>query len=65
MDDQGFDLLTAKQAGEILGVNPVTITRWAKAEHLPFVTVPPYDKRMYRRADVEELAERRRDAAAK
>lgn len=63
MDDQVLsDLLTAKQAGEILGVNPVTVTRWAKAGHLPFVTVPPYDKRMYKTDDVQALADRRRHA---
>lgn len=64
MDDQVLrDLLTAKQAGEILGINPVTVTRWALAGHLKFITVPPYDKRMYRREDVETLAAQRRQAA--
>lgn len=64
MDDEVIaELLTATQAAGRLGVNPVTVTRWAKAGFLPFVTVPPYDKRMYRVSDVADLVERRRAAA--
>lgn len=59
MDDQVLNLLTAKQAGAILNVNPVTVGRWAKAGLIPFVEVPPYGKRMYKRSDVHDLANRR------
>lgn len=63
MDDQVLsDLLTAKQAGVILGVNPVTVTRWAKAGELAYIIVPPYGRRMYQRAVIQDHADRRRHA---
>jgi excisionase family DNA binding protein len=59
MDDQVSDLLTATQAAKYLGVHPVTVTRWAKADLIPHVEVPPHGLRMYRRHEVLELARRR------
>jgi predicted site-specific integrase-resolvase len=59
MDDQEVVLLTATQAGKILGVHPVTVTRWARAQKLPHVVVPPHGLWMYEQTVVEELAERR------
>ena len=53
------DLLTATEAGLILGIHPVTVTRWARADKLPFVLVPPHGLRMYERKVVEDLAARR------
>lgn len=59
MDDNVPALLTATKAAKILGVHPVTVSRWANAGVLPFVTVPPYDQRMYQRQVITEIADKR------
>lgn len=45
--------LTPKEAADLFGVNPKTVTRWAKAGKIPsFLTIGGH--RRFRRADVEE-----------
>lgn len=58
MDEQVV-LLTATQAGKILGVHPVTVTRWARADKLPHVVVPPHGLWMYEKTVVDDLASQR------
>jgi excisionase family DNA binding protein len=53
-----IDLLTPRQAAELLGVNTNTLARWARDGQLPAVTTPGGHRR-YRRADVHTFSEER------
>jgi excisionase family DNA binding protein len=54
-----IDLLTPRQAAELLGVNTNTLARWVRAGMLPAVTTPGGHRR-YRRADVRALSQERK-----
>lgn len=49
-----IDLLTPRQAAELLGVNTNTLARWVRAGLLSAVTTPGGHRR-YQRADVHTL----------
>ncbi len=62
---QSDDLLTSTQAGQILGKSGRTVLRLAESGQLAIaVTVPgPNGPKLFRRADVERLAEQRKAAS--
>jgi hypothetical protein len=59
MQPESGELLTAPQAGLILGKSGPTVLRWAKAGRLPVaVKVPgPKGEYLFARAEVEALAD--------
>jgi excisionase family DNA binding protein len=57
------EYVSASEAGRILGVTRVRVAQLMDAGELPFQEVNPR-MRLIRRADVEKLAEQRRQAAA-
>jgi excisionase family DNA binding protein len=55
------DLLMPKEVAEMFGVQPKTVTNWAKAGKIETFTTPGGHRR-YRRNDVEALlSEKRRE----
>lgn len=56
------DLIGTREAAAILGINDVTLTRWTRADKLTPAAKAPGIRGAYlfRRADIEELADLRR-----
>jgi excisionase family DNA binding protein len=51
--DQKSELLTPSEVGQMLRVNPKTVTRWARAGKLPAIKTTGGHRR-FRRSDVEQ-----------
>jgi excisionase family DNA binding protein len=60
--DAGEQLLTAGEAARLCGISPSRVTQLARSGAIPFTRTGV--GRLYRRADVEALLARRREAAA-
>lgn len=58
------DLMTASDAGRILGVSVDMVRLMARAGDLPFKSTIS-GVRLFRRADVDELAQRRKDSRSR
>ena len=55
-----YRMVNAEEAGKILGKTRRTICRWEKEGKMPpTVSVPPSRLRLYRQADIEEMARNR------
>lgn len=54
MDDNDGALLTPAEVAKMFGVDPKTVTRWAKASKLPAIRTLGGHRR-YRAADVRRL----------
>jgi excisionase family DNA binding protein len=53
-----IDLLTPRQAAEVLGVNTNTLARWVRDGRIPALTTPGGHRR-YRRTDIRTLSTER------
>ena len=60
---EAVDLLTDKQAAEILAVEPRTLRLWRNTRGLPFLKITPRVVR-YRRSDIEAWLDRVRKVIA-
>lgn len=49
------DYLTIKEASDLLGVDPMTLRRWDKAEKLKPHRHPLNNYRLYKKEDLENL----------
>lgn len=55
MNVKSTELITIKQAANMLGVTPLTLRNWDKNKKLHALRHPMNNYRVYRRADIEKL----------
>lgn len=51
------NLITVKEAAELLGVTPLTLRNWDKSGKLKALRHPLNNYRVYKRADIDKLIE--------
>ena len=47
-----FDVLTLREAAELIGIPPTTLARWADEGRIPF-SLGPDRQRLFKREDIE------------